>query len=82
MPSDQILDSKPFRRKNSFITKYLIKLIFTQVIYQVISLCIILFVGNIIFNIKHSSLLYELNEDITWNEDFTIFFHITALIKV
>lgn len=81
-PSDKLLERKPYSKKSSIITSTMKINIGAQSAFQIIMLTIIIFYGDLIFNVPSDR---ELQHHI-WNDNvgyhFTIFFHIFVLMQV
>lgn len=81
-PSDRLLQRKPYSKNTSIITSSMKINIGAQSAFQIIVLIIIIFYGDIIFDVPSDR---ELNH-YTWNDKvgyhFTIFFHIFVLLQV
>ena len=81
-PSDSLLDRKPYSRDASILTPMMILNIFSQGIFQIIVLTIIIFYGDYIFGVPSDRDL----EHFMWNNingyHFTIFFNIFVFMQV
>ena len=81
-PSDSLLDRKPYSRDASILTPMMILNIFSQGIFQIIVLTIIIFYGDYIFGVPSDREL----EHFMWNNingyHFTIFFNIFVFMQV
>lgn len=81
-PTQALLERKPYRREDSLLTPMMIVNILTQGIFQIIVLSIVLFYGDVIFNVPS-------DRDLThfiWNETngyhFTLFFDVFVFLQV
>ena len=81
-PSEKLLSRMPYKRGESIITKSMIRNIIVQSICQIILLSIILFWGDVIFNVAddRSRLHNEWNEGSGYH--YTIFFNIFVFLQV
>ena len=81
-PTDALLDRKPYSRDASILTPMMLLNIFSQSIFQVIVLTVIIFYGDYIFGVPSDREL----EHFTWNNvngyHFTIFFNIFVYMQV
>ena len=81
-PTDALLDRKPYSRDASILTPMMLLNIFSQSIFQVIVLTVIIFYGDYIFGVPSDRDL----EHFTWNNvngyHFTIFFNIFVYMQV
>lgn len=81
-PSEELLKRKPYNRDASLLTPMMKLNIFTQSIFQMIILIIILFYGDIMFGVPSDREL----EHFTWNNvngyHFTIFFNTFVFMQV
>ena len=81
-PADSLLDRKPYSRDASILTPMMILNIFSQAIFQIIVLTIIIFYGDYIFGVPSDREL----EHFMWNNingyHFTIFFNIFVFMQV
>lgn len=81
-PSDKLLRRKPYPKDVSIITATMKVNIGAQAAYQIIVLIIIIFYGDLIFNVPSDRELSHY----TWNDNvgyhFTIFFNIFVLLQV
>ena len=81
-PADSLLDRKPYSRDASILTPMMILNIFSQAIFQIIVLTIIIFYGDYIFGVPSDRDL----EHFMWNNingyHFTIFFNIFVFMQV
>ena len=81
-PSDALLNRKPYSRDASILTPMMILNIFSQSLFQVIVLTVIIFYGDYIFGVPSDRELGHF----TWNEvngyHFTIFFNIFVYMQV
>ena len=81
-PADSLLDRKPYSRDASILTPMMILNIFSQGIFQIIVLTIIIFYGDYIFGVPSDREL----EHFMWNNingyHFTIFFNIFVFMQV
>ena len=81
-PTQALLERKPYRREDSLLTPMMIVNILTQALFQIIVLSIVLFYGDVIFNVPS-------DRDLThfiWNETngyhFTLFFDVFVFLQV
>lgn len=81
-PTDEILNRKPYPRKESILTNYMILNIVTQAIFQIVILMFIIFYGDFFFmvNSDRDLMHYEWPDDKGYH--FTIFFNIFVLMQV
>ena len=81
-PTDALLDRKPYSRDASILTPMMLLNIFSQSIFQIIVLTVIIFYGDYIFGVPSDRDL----EHFTWNNvngyHFTIFFNIFVYMQV
>ena len=81
-PTDKLLDRKPYSRDASILTKMMLLNIFSQSIFQIIVLTVIIFFGDYFFGVPSDREL----EHFMWNEvngyHFTIFFNIFVYMQV
>ena len=81
-PTDALLDRKPYSRDASILTPMMLLNIFSQSIFQIIVLTVIIFYGDYIFGVPSDREL----EHFTWNNvngyHFTIFFNIFVYMQV
>lgn len=81
-PSDKLLNRKPYPKDSSIVTSTMKVNIAAQAVFQIIVLTIIIFYGDLIFDIPSDRTL----DHFTWNDNvgyhFTIFFHIFVLLQV
>jgi len=81
-PSEDLLKRKPYSKNTDIITPMMKVNIVSQAIFQIVVLLIIIFFGDIIFNVPSDREL----EHYTWNADvgyhFTIFFNIFVFLQV
>ena len=81
-PTDKLLDRKPYSRDASILTPMMLLNIFSQAIFQIIVLTVIIFYGDYIFGVPSDREL----EHFMWNEvngyHFTIFFNIFVYMQV
>lgn len=81
-PSDALLDRKPYSRDASILTKMMKLNIASQSFFQIIVLTVMIFYGDVIFNVPSDRNL----EHFTWNNvngyHFTIFFNIFVFMQV
>ena len=81
-PTDALLDRKPYSRDASILTPMMLLNIFSQSIFQVLVLTVIIFYGDYIFGVPSDRDL----EHFTWNNvngyHFTIFFNIFVYMQV
>ena len=81
-PSDALLDRKPYSRDASILTPMMILNIFSQSLFQIITLTVIIFYGDYLFGVPSDRDL----EHFMWNNvngyHFTIFFNIFVYMQV
>ena len=81
-PTDALLDRKPYSRDASILTPMMILNIFSQAIFQIIVLTVIIFYGDYLFGVPSDREL----EHFMWNNvngyHFTIFFNIFVFMQV
>ena len=81
-PNDELLNRKPYNRDASILTPMMKLNIISQAIFQILTLTIILFYGDLIFGVPSDREL----EHLTWNNvngyHFTIFFDIFVFMQV
>ena len=81
-PNDELLNRKPYNRDASILTPMMKLNIVSQAIFQILTLTIILFYGDLIFGVPSDREL----EHFTWNDvngyHFTIFFDIFVFMQV
>ena len=81
-PNDELLNRKPYNRDASILTPMMKLNIVSQAIFQILTLTIILFYGDLIFGVPSDREL----EHFTWNNvngyHFTIFFDIFVFMQV
>ena len=81
-PNDELLNRKPYNRDASILTPMMKLNIISQAIFQILTLTIILFYGDLIFGVPSDREL----EHFTWNNvngyHFTIFFDIFVFMQV
>jgi calcium-translocating P-type ATPase len=81
-PTDKLLDRKPYSRDASILTPMMLLNIFSQAIFQIIVLTVIIFYGDYLFGVPSDREL----EHFMWNEvngyHFTIFFNIFVYMQV
>ena len=81
-PSDSLLDRKPYSRDASILTPMMILNIFSQSVFQIIVLTLIIFYGDYLFGVPSDRQL----EHFMWNNingyHFTIFFNIFVFMQV
>jgi magnesium-transporting ATPase (P-type) len=81
-PTDKLLDRKPYSRDASILTPMMLLNIFSQSIFQIIVLTVIIFYGDYLFGVPSDREL----EHFMWNEvngyHFTIFFNIFVYMQV
>ena len=81
-PTDALLDRKPYSRDASILTPMMILNIFSQAIFQIIVLTVIIFYGDYLFGVPSDREL----EHFMWNNvngyHFTIFFNIFVFLQV
>ena len=81
-PTDALLDRKPYSRDASILTPMMLLNIFSQSIFQIIVLTVIIFYGDYIFGVPSDRDL----EHFTWNNvngyHFTTFFNIFVYMQV
>ena len=81
-PTDALLDRKPYSRDASILTPMMLLNIFSQSIFQIIVLTVIIFYGDYIFGVPSDREL----EHFVWNQvngyHFTIFFNIFVYMQV
>lgn len=81
-PSEDLLKRKPYSKKTDIITAMMKVNIVSQAILQIVILLIIIFFGDIIFNVPSDREL----EHYTWNDQvgyhFTIFFNTFVFLQV
>ena len=81
-PTDELLNRKPYSRDASILTPMMILNIFSQAIFQIIVLTVIIFYGDWIFGVPSDRQL----EHFMWNDingyHFTIFFNIFVYMQV
>jgi len=81
-PKDDLLKRSPYKRTENAITPVMYFNIISQAIFQILVLTIILFYGDVIFNVPSDRDLSHFE----WNNyngyHFTIFFHIFVLMQV
>ena len=81
-PNDELLNRKPYNKDASILTPMMLLNVISQAIFQIMTLTVILFYGEIIFNVPSDREL----EHFTWNNvngyHFTIFFNIFVFMQV
>ena len=81
-PTDKLLDKKPYSQDDSLLTPMMLLNVFSQGIFQIIVLTIIIFYGDYIFGVPSDREL----EHFMWNEvngyHLTIFFNIFVYMQV
>ena len=81
-PKDELLTRKPYSRKENVITPIMMYNIVCQGVFQILVLTVILFYGDVLFNVPSDRELSHFE----WNNQngyhFTIFFHIFVLMQV
>ena len=81
-PHDSLLDRKPYSRDASILTPMMLLNISSQAIFQILTLTVILFYGDIIFGVPSDREL----EHFMWNDvngyHFTLFFDIFVFMQV
>ena len=81
-PTDKLLDRKPYSRDASILTPMMLLNIFSQSIFQIIVLTVIIFYGDYLFGVPSDREL----EHFMWNNvngyHFTIFFNIFVFMQV
>ena len=81
-PTDKLLDRKPYSRDASILTPMMLLNIFSQAIFQIIVLTVIIFYGDYLFGVPSDREL----EHFMWNNingyHFTIFFNIFVFMQV
>jgi magnesium-transporting ATPase (P-type) len=81
-PSDALLNRKPYPKDAEIVSKSMYINVVTQAIFQIIVLTVIIFYGDIIFDVPSDRELTHF----TWNDingyHFTIFFNIFVFLQV
>jgi len=81
-PSNDLLKRRPYGRKENIISPTMLNNIMSQAIVQILILTLILFYGDIMFNVPSDRTLSHFE----WNDvngyHFTIFFNIFVLLQV
>lgn len=81
-PTQALLERKPYRREDSLLTPMMIVNILTQGIFQIIVLSIVLFYGDLIFNVPSDRDLTHFIWNDTNGYHFTIFFDVFVFLQV
>lgn len=81
-PSEKLLDRKPYPRNSSILTPMMILNIISQAVFQIVTLTVLLFYGDVMFGVPSDRQL----DHFTWNNTngyhFTIFFNIFVFMQV
>ena len=81
-PTDELLNRKPISKKASIITNMMMLNISCQSLFQIVTLSVIIFYGDLLFNVPSDRELEHFMWDDIHGYHFTIFFNIFVYMQI